>query len=100
MGSGDLNRRSAPRQKILPMKGYEEGFVARNFARFVRGWSINRSKLAFMVSTPIYTCVAIYTHFFEWPVSLAEGVSFVAGASALTSVIAFFSKHVPEFEFD
>jgi hypothetical protein len=82
------------------MKEYEEGFIARNLARFVRGWSLDRAKLAFVISTPIYTCIVLYTHIFEWPVSLAEGASFVAGASMLTSVIAFFSKHVPEFNFD
>lgn len=92
--------RSSPRQKILPMKEYEEGFVARHLARFVRGWSPDRARLAFVVATPLYTCLVLYTHVVEWPVSLAEGASFVAGASTLTSVIAFFSKHVPDFEFD
>ncbi|PLK24890.1 hypothetical protein C0V72_03890 [Porphyrobacter sp. TH134] len=82
------------------MAGHEEGFFVRNLARFVRGWSLDRAKIAFVISTPIYTCVVLYTHVFEWPVSLAEGASFVAGASTLTSVIAFFSKHVPEFNFD
>jgi hypothetical protein len=81
------------------MEKYEEGFFARNFSRFVRGWSLDRAKLAFVVSTPIYACVVLYTHIFEWPVSLVEGVSFVAGASTLTSVIAFFSKHIPDIDF-
>jgi hypothetical protein len=82
------------------MKEYEEGFLARNLSRFVRSWSLDRARLAFVVSTPVYTCTVLYTHMFHWPVSLAEGLSFVAGASALTSVIAFFSKHVPEFDFE
>jgi len=95
-----MKRRSNPRTKILPMKEYEEGFFARNLARFVRGWSLRRAQITFAVTTPLYTCIVLYTHFFEWPVSLAGGVSFVAGAATLSSVIAFFSKHVPEFEFD
>jgi len=82
------------------MEGYEEGFIAGRIARFVRSWSLNRAKLTFVISTPLYTGSVLYTHFVHWPVSLAEGASFVAGASTLTSVIAFFSKHVPEFEFD
>ncbi len=93
-------RRANHQSKILPMKDYEEGFFVRHLARFVRGWSLGRAKLTFVISTPIYACVVFYTHLFEWPVSLAEGASFVAGASSLSAVIAFFSKHVPEFEFD
>lgn len=80
------------------MEGYEEGFIAGRIARFVRSWSLDRAKLSFVIATPVYACTVLYTHLFEWPVSLAEGVSFVAGASSLTAVIAFFSKHVPEFE--
>jgi hypothetical protein len=80
------------------MQGYEESFLSRTLGRFVRSWSLPRAKLAFVLATPFYTCVAIYTHIFEWPVTLAQGVSFVAGASSLTAVIAFFSKHVPEFD--
>ena len=92
--------RSTKRQQIRPMEGYEENFFSRTIGRFVRGWSLGRAKLAFVIATPIYTCMVLYAHFFEWPVSLAEGVSFVTGASALTAIIAFFSKHVPDFDFD
>ncbi len=81
------------------MQGYEEGFFAGRIARFVRNWSLRRAKIAFVISTPIYACSVLYTHFFEWPVSLAEGVSFVAVASSVTSLVAFFSRHTPDFEF-
>lgn len=82
------------------MEGYQEGFIAGRIARFVRSWSVSRAKLAFAISIPLYTGSVLFIHFVHWPVSLAEGASFVAGASTLTSVIAFFSKHVPDFEFD
>lgn len=82
------------------MEGYQEGFIAGRIAPFVRSWSVSRAKLAFAISIPLYTGSVLFTHFVHWPVSLAEGASFVAGASTLTSVIAFFSKHVPDFEFD
>jgi hypothetical protein len=81
------------------MKEFEEGFLGRHTGRFIRSWSLPRAKLAFVIATPFYTATVIYAHFFHWPVSLAEGASFVAGASCATSVIAFFSKHVPEFDF-
>ncbi len=87
------------------MEGSEEGFFARTLgrfvgSRFVRGWSVWRAKIAFVVSTLIYTCLVLYTHFFKWPISFMEGLAFVTGASTLTSIIAFFSKHIPEFDFD
>ena len=82
------------------MEGYEEGFFVGRIARFVRGWSLSRAKITFVVSTVLYTALVLYTHFARWPVTLIEGVSFVAGASTTTSVLAFFSKRVPDFEFD
>jgi hypothetical protein len=81
------------------MEGHEEGFISGGIAGFVRSWSLRRAKLTFIISTPLYTGSVLYAHFFHWPVSLAEGISFIAGASTMTSVIAFFSRHTPEFEF-
>ncbi|GGD54082.1 hypothetical protein GCM10011411_12490 [Aurantiacibacter arachoides] len=81
------------------MDGYEEGLVTRWFGRFVRGWSLRRAKIAFLVSTPLYACAVLYTHLFEWTVGFNEGLAFVTSASTLTAIIAFFSRRIPDFDF-
>jgi hypothetical protein len=95
-----VTSRSRGRQKILPMEGYEEGFLSGRIARFVQGWSLSRAKVTFVVSTILYSGLVLYTHFVKWPVTLLEGLAFVAGASTTTAILAFFSKRVPDFDFD
>lgn len=95
-----MSSRSRKSERILPMKGYEEGIFTGRIARFVRGWSLRRAKVAFVVATILYTGLVLYTHFARWPVTLLEGLTFVAGASSTTAAIAFFSKRVPDFDFD
>ncbi len=98
--SEDLKPNKTGKQKILPMEGYEERFFSRTIGRFIRNWSVRRAKLAFVISTPIYAGIAAFAHFFDEPVTFVEAATFTTTASSLTTVIAFFSKHVPDIDFD
>jgi len=57
--------RSSPRPKYLPMTKYEKGFFVRHLARFVRSWSIDRAKLTFVVTSPVYPCALLHSRFFK-----------------------------------
>lgn len=62
---------------------------SKSLPTFVANRSVARAQWTFLVSTPLYTAIALYIHFFKAPLDLLDAAGFVGMASTITALVAF-----------